>query len=192
MSGPKEELKALEAEIERLEERRRAIYRASVEAPHAEKVCDDALAKLVGEEPDQASPRFTYPIQVTGITHTGELVGKPWKCTKPGAWVAIRPCAPECADKTYLGLYLGDFALQTGASWNPKTGVLEVYRALHNPAIWVFDLNRIVFGCESFWGEIGSPEEMRKITDADIQSNWYVQAMKSLVQTPEPKKEGPP
>lgn len=189
---PKEMLAHIQAEIERLEERKRLLYRISVDSPPEEKLCDDALARMLGE-PD-LSPRFTYPIEVHGITHTGEVVGRSFsRRYAPGAWVAVRPCAEDARGKTYLGVYLGDLALGAGASFHRATGVLEIRLGHHNPAIWVPDLKRIVFGAESWWGVLEGPEDLRQISDADIQNIWYVQALKSLGGAPPaaPAPEGP-
>jgi hypothetical protein len=71
-------------------------------------------------------------------------------------------------------------ALTARATFNPKTGVLEVGLAMHNPAIWVPDLKRIVFGMESWWGVIDNPDDLKQITDADIQNVWYVKALQGL------------
>lgn len=49
-----------------------------------------------------------------------------------------------------------------------------------NPAIYVFDLQRIIFGAESWWSIIENPEELKDITDDDINSQWYVKALKAM------------
>lgn len=46
--------------------------------------------------------------------------------------------------------------------------------------LYVFEDKQIVYGCESWWGEIKSPDHLREITNADIDNVWYVQALKLL------------
>ncbi len=120
-----------------------------------------------------------YPITVHGITYSD---AKPIDASRRhvGSFVAVRPCDKEFENKTFLGIYVGDVALQVAVLFHPKTGVLEARHSMLNPAIWVPDLKRIIFGAESFWGAIKSPEDLRKITDADINNVWYVQAAKAL------------
>lgn len=50
-----------------------------------------------------------------------------------------------------------------------------------NPAIWVPELEKVVWGDSSWWGPIEKKEDAeRLITDADIQNVWYVKALKRL------------
>ena len=49
-----------------------------------------------------------------------------------------------------------------------------------NPAIYVFDLQRIIFGAESWWSIIENQEELKDITDDDINNQWYVKALKAM------------
>jgi hypothetical protein len=37
-------------------------------------------------------------------------------------------------------------------------------------------------GYESWWGQINSPEELKAITDVDIQNVWYVKALKEMAE----------
>ncbi len=93
-----------------------------------------------------------------------------------GAWVAVRPVGDK---KTYLGVLLGDYH-PPSVSFNKESGALIVGKGIGNPAIWVPDLKRVVMGWGSWWGEIKTPEELRNITDADIENVWYVKAFKEL------------
>jgi hypothetical protein len=97
---------------------------------------------------------------------------------KPGDWVAVR-LANEVETKTHLGIYLGDFTAGLGAQLF-KDGTLEITTSLGNPAMWVPDLKRIVRGYESWWGALKTPEDLKQITDADIENVWYVRALKEL------------
>lgn len=92
---------------------------------------------------------------------------------EPGSFVSVRPCGDEYGGKTYLGLYVGDVDI-----------------GLPNPCIWVPELKEYIFGCESWWGVIKSPEDLRKITDLDIESQWYVRALRALESKAPPPSEG--
>ena len=173
---PKEELAFIEAEIERLEERKRQIYARSVEAPSHEKVCENKLAEMLAEP--GLFKELAMPIEVTGIQFTGNYgveLGYPNRNL-----VRVRPCADEYEGKTFLGLYLGDIAQTLGCSFNRETGVLEVYLCRHNPAVWIPSRRRIVFGFESWWGPVESEAQLNEITDETIGNLWYVQALKAL------------
>lgn len=122
------------------------------------------------------------PVTVKSIVvDEGALIGEPILSTaKRGAWVSVRLAGKE-DQKTYLGVYIGDLKDQPSVSYDPKTQELKLKRSiLGTPAIWVPDLNRLVMGYESWWSEIKSPEDLKQITDADIENTWYVKALKSL------------
>lgn len=177
MTKPTEELEALYRKRKEIDACIAAIYLASVDAPNAEKVCDDEIAKQLAEP--ELVKSIEYPITVHGITYSD---AKPIDTSRRlvGSFVAIRPCDKEFGDKTFLGIYVGDVALNVAVVFHPNTGVLEARHSMLNPAIWVPDLKRIIFGVESWWGAIKSPDDLRKITDADISNVWYVQAIKAI------------
>ena len=58
-----------------------------------------------------------------------------------------------------------------------KSGMLPVSLP-PNPAIYVPALGRIVFGYESWWSKVSSESVVQDITDADIESQPYVQFFK--------------
>ena len=119
-----------------------------------------------------------YPIAVTEV-----------KCSHPryneglghqvGQLVKIRPCKEEYGNKTYLGFYLGDLPLSVHQSFNSESHILTI-STHNNPAIFVPQLNKIIFGCESWWQEIANADELNDITDECINNQWYVKALKSL------------
>ncbi len=98
---------------------------------------------------------------------------------KIGALVKIRPCGDEYKNKTYLGFYLGDLPTQIVSSLNSKTSVLKI-STMTNPAIFVPELKKIVFGYESWWGEIKDEKELKEITSDDIDNVWYVKLLKAM------------
>jgi len=100
-----------------------------------------------------------------------------------GQMVAIRPCGEEYKGKTYLGIYLGDITIGVDVffSKNESTDVYKLETLNHlNPAIFIPEFNKIVFGCESWWGTIKDESHLKQITDEDIQNVWYVKALKQL------------
>lgn len=123
-----------------------------------------------------------YPIEVADIKSyplyqdRTKPAGLNGKC---GQLVAVRPCGPEYQDKTYLGILLGDLPLNIYAAYNPETKVLEI-GGHKNPAILVPELQKIIWGCESWWHKINTEEELREISDDDIQNVWYVKMLKSV------------
>lgn len=97
-----------------------------------------------------------------------------------GTPVKIRPCKSEYGDKTYFGIHLGDFALSIRHRIDAQ-GDLHAAHSMHNPAIFVPELNDIIYGCESWWSEIDTPEELQKaITDEVINNVWYMKLLTQL------------
>lgn len=96
-----------------------------------------------------------------------------------GKLVAIRPCAKECSGKTYIGLFLGELAHCPRVTYDEKSQVLNV-KGMYNPAMFVPDLNKIVFGYESWWKVIENEKELKDITDDDISNVWYVRLAKTM------------
>lgn len=120
-------------------------------------------------------PEIRYPIEVSAV----KISSLKRSDKEIGSWVSVRPCAEEYANKTFLGIYLGDLLSSGCESYNIQTKEISVLLNT-NPAIYVPDLKKVIWGMESWWGIIDSPEKMRRITDADIENAWYVRAMKDL------------
>lgn len=99
-----------------------------------------------------------------------------------GQWVAVRPCADEYKDKTYLGIMLGSVPIHCGCSYDKETGVLTLRHSGNNPAMYVFDIKKVIIGAGSWWNKIETPEQLKEITDTDINSVWYVKALKELAE----------
>lgn len=120
------------------------------------------------------SKYIQYPIEVSGIDipdRKGYRAG-----SQTGKFVKIRPCKE---DKTFLGIYLGEIDAGMMVQHSRETKELKIYRHF-NPAIFVPDLNKVVFGCESWWGIIESEDDLKEITNDDIENVWYVKALKTL------------
>lgn len=103
--------------------------------------------------------------------HQKEDIGKFVKCM-------------VCADKkTYLGIYLGEFPQSISLSYNRDDQTMDIQPSFYNPAMWVMQLNRIVWGSESYWGIIEKPEDLKNITTEDVNSIWYVKLLKAMEET---------
>lgn len=90
----------------------------------------------------------------------------------------VRPCGKEFENKTYLGVFIGYAALSSSISIKDDKIICDW--AMHNPAILIPEKGKIVYGIESWWGLIDSVDDLKSITDQDIDNVWYVQAMKIL------------
>ncbi|MHC4647570.1 MAG: hypothetical protein ACYTBJ_18980 [Planctomycetota bacterium] len=133
---------------------------------------DQMLAPTMGID-DMKYPMEVHDIQLGRLGLGSSVNGE------TGSYVSIRPCAKEHEGKTFLGILLGDLPVGFVVVYRPSTKKLTVV-GKDNPAIFVPDLGKIVFGCESWWGPIKSPEQLREITKEDINNVWYVQALKAL------------
>jgi len=183
----KEELDVIEAKLEVIDAQRkelhtkqRDVYRRSLEAAEEDKVAKDSLAAMMSEDMFPVR-EIEYPLQINGIAWD-DRVPPVWenRMTEPGKWVKVRPCDKEYEGKTYLGVMLGAMALSMTARQNPETGILHLSHGRHNPAMYVPDLKKVIFGMGSWWGAVESPEDLKSISDADIENVWYVRALKEL------------
>lgn len=115
------------------------------------------------------------PVQLKELT----LIGGGLRTKAPGVQlVKVRPCDKECNGKTYAGFYLGDVAIQLFAEYNAEEESLKTI-PMPNPLIFVPDLMKCVYGAGSWWAPIESLEELKEITDEDIENVWYVKALKN-------------
>lgn len=179
MTTLKERLEEIRAQERALAQEKRKIYAASVrETDPALKVATDGLCEALAEA---GPPILTPPFEVHGIAGTGRTSLQPWTESErqPHPWVSIRPVGEEHEGKTFLGVMLGDIATDCVISLS-EDGVLSVGPGRGNPAIYVPELRRVVFGYESWWGYIDGPDELREITDETINGIWYVQALKAM------------
>ncbi len=148
------------------------------------------MMKMLGKKFEEEQERtgelkspdeLEYPLEISGIeirpvkrSYKG-LMGM----HEVGIMVAIRPVGDQYEGKTFLGIYLGDMPIELLVSYQTKLKNIVV--GTHdNPAIFVPSLNKVIYGVESWWGEIESEEQLRQITDDDIQNVWYVKALHEL------------
>jgi hypothetical protein len=99
---------------------------------------------------------------------------------KSGDMVAIRPCNKIYAEKTFLGILLGEIPLSCICTFNQKNGTLSISRGMYNPAIFIPELNKTILGAESFWGKIENEKQLQNITNEDIENVWYIKALKQI------------
>lgn len=149
----------------------------------------DLMEKLAAEMKNPTPPKYNetgdFPktVEVVGVAFNSDnkiIREKLIFGGKQGDYVSIRPVSDNPENKTFLGLLLGDIATSISATYLSGDKRLFLAPAGHNPAIWVPDLNKIVYGYESWWGTIDSTEQLKQITDGDINNVWYVQALKQL------------
>lgn len=96
-----------------------------------------------------------------------------------GDMVAVRPVAEQYGGRTFLGILIGEIAQAVDARITAE-GQIQVDPTMHNPAIFVPDLNTVIFGISSWWGRIRDAEQLRQITDEDISNVWYVRALEQI------------
>lgn len=61
----------------------------------------------------------------------------------------------------------------------------KINSTMNNPAIFVPELKKIIYGCESWWKTIRSVDEFSKISNEDINNTWYVKLLQSMDQPEE-------
>ena len=122
-----------------------------------------------------------YPIKVNKINFR-----KPFSLYEVGGFAKVRPCGEEYENKTYLGLLLGELPTDSYVTYNKESEELNV-GIMSNPAIYVFDLNKIIYGYESWWSRIENENDLKNITDSDINNQWYVKALQQLKDHPTEK-----
>jgi hypothetical protein len=120
-----------------------------------------------------------YPLTIDGINNHFNKEGlvSLYKC---GKLVRVSPCGEEYKGNTFLGILLGDLPIGAYIGFNRESKKLEVSPAT-NPGIFVPEIDKIIYGCESWWGEIETPEDLKAITNEDIENTWYVQLLKGMM-----------
>lgn len=97
---------------------------------------------------------------------------------KIGSLVKVKPCNEEFNNKTYFGFLIGDVA--TGSSITIDNDKVQLNFSNHNPAIFIPELKKVIYGYESWWSVIKNEEELKDITNDDILNTWYVKLLKEL------------
>jgi uncharacterized protein YjiS (DUF1127 family) len=94
-----------------------------------------------------------------------------------GKLVSIRPCDEKYGNKTYVGFYLGELSLGSSIQITDENKI-QCNWSGYNPAIFVPELGEVIMGCASWWQKIKSVEQLKEITDDDIENVWYMKLMK--------------
>lgn len=123
------------------------------------------------------SKYIEYPLTINGIENSRiNITGSGQEC---GTICEITPCGKEYEGKSFIGIYLGDLPVAIHTSFCRQDGILK-NTTFNNPAIFVPELKKIIFGCESWWREINSFEDFKVITKKEIENTWYMQVLKML------------
>lgn len=112
-----------------------------------------------------------YPIVVDKIDTSAFDKLYDYSYCKPGTLVSIRTVGED--KKTYFGISIGDLPLNPSVFYNSDSKTLR-FGVQSNPAFFVPDLNKVVFGAESFWCKIEDMDHFKEITDSSIKSQWYM------------------
>lgn len=123
--------------------------------------------------------KIKFPITVNSIKCEDFGIKQSVFGYKTGNWVAVRVCNDSLKNKTFLGVYLSDLSIGAIVSFNQKNRKLTI-SDYSNPIIYIPDIKQLFMGCESWWKKIESPEDLKSITNADIENIWYVRALKEL------------
>lgn len=142
---------------------------------------DDKIRTVTKEECENCdrfdSRYIEYPLTINGIENKEiDTSGLSHEC---GCLCEIKPCGEEYEGKSYIGFYLGDLPIAIHSSFDNNTCILENC-TMNNPAIFVPELKKIIYGCESWWREIESVEDFKGISNEDINNTWYVKMLKEL------------
>lgn len=143
---------------------------------------EDEKVKVVTAEDcdscDHFSSRFIeYPLTIHGIENSPITInGRGASC---GELCEVTLAGKETGQKSFLGIYLGDLPIQIHTSFSPETGILK-NSAMTNPAIYVFELKRIVYGYECWWRTIESVDDFKGISNEDIENTWYVRLLRDM------------
>lgn len=54
---------------------------------------------------------------------------------------------------------------------------------LMNPVIYVFELKKIIYGCESYWSFMKDSHDFEEIMQEMINGQWYIELLKSFLPT---------
>lgn len=143
---------------------------------------EDEKVKCVTNEDCEKCGRFKsryieYPLTIQGIENQKiDCRGLGHRC---GCLCEAKPSGKEYEGKSYIGFYLGDLPIAITSSYDEETGILT-NSTMNNPAIFVPELKKIIYGCESWWREIRSVEDFKGISEEEIENVWYVQMIKGM------------
>lgn len=142
---------------------------------------EDDKVRIVTEEECEKCNSFEskfieYPLTIQGIENRKIESRGTYEI---GSLCEISPCGKEYEGKNFIGIYLGDLPIGIVTSYDKKSGILNNY-AMTNPAIFVPELKKIIYGMQSWWRIIEKPEDFRGISKEDIENTWYVKMLKNI------------
>lgn len=148
---------------------------------------DDDKVKTVTDSDCENCDKFKskyieYPLTINGINN--KPIDNEGLFHKVGCLCEIQPCGDEYEGKSYIGIYIGELPIAIHTTFDSKTGILE-NGTMNNPAIFVPELGKIIYGCQSWWREIESIDDFKGITKEEIENQWYVKMLKNMI----PKNE---
>ena len=123
---------------------------------------------------------LAFPISVNNVLVEQPSIGG-FAGYEIGQLVIVRPCDPSFGDKTYLGILVGEMPVQIGLQYVREDGELRVYNVMTNPLIVIPEASAAVYGYESWWKSVDSPDDLKDITDEQIMSQPYMAALASMV-----------
>lgn len=126
---------------------------------------------------DYRSFYIEYPIEVSKINIENNRDS--YKEEDIGKYVRVSPCGEKYNGQTFIGIYLGSLPVGHHITHNSETKELEI-RHRNNSAMFVPEINKIIYGHESFWNILTNIEDFKEITKKDIENVWYLKALKSI------------
>ena len=154
--------------------------------PVDEQTCSAAELREERYPEDRYTPGWNTPkddpLTVEQIFYDKEskFIRKPFfGNVAPGDFVAVRSCRKEHEDRTFLGIYVGDVSDSYIGHDNTANSII-VKSSMPNPCMWVPEIEDYIFGYESWWHKISTEDDLKDITNADIENVWYVRALSQL------------
>jgi hypothetical protein len=145
---------------------------------------EKAVAEFLANKEHMSTGEFTdsFKVTINGTeAKTFEIDECCIKQPPKAKLVRVNPCSDNPENKTYLGFYLGRAPIDTSLFFDKKENRLSVVHH-NNPVIFIPELGKCVYGINSWWGEIKSPEELSAITKDEINNTWYVKMLKDLLE----------
>jgi hypothetical protein len=130
--------------------------------------------------------QLTWKLRATKIREIKFPEEGNFKTTRDtGKLVRVRPCNEKYNHKTYLGIHLGNAALGKTMHIEDDQETIQLQFTHQNPAMYVPEINEVIYGCGSWWSEIDSVEDLKDITDETIDNTWYVKLLKEKAKAEE-------
>lgn len=142
------------------------------------------MAKIYDEETlvslkEPATVRAIGALKGATVLSVETLLGE-----KQGTLCAVRPVGDE---KTHVGFLLGDLGVNLHFGYLAGDQVV-VFSYDYNPALFVPELGRVIMGYECWWSSIKSEDQLREITNEDIENQWYVKVLRARLNAREEKQ----